>query len=47
MFNEKKIQRIINSKDKVRLVIALGYPKEDYSVKEKTRKAFEEHIYFV
>lgn len=47
VFNEKKIQEIIGSKDRVRLVIALGYPKADYSIREKTRKAFEENIYFL
>jgi hypothetical protein len=47
VFDEKKIQKIIGSKDRVRLVIALGYPNDNYVIKEKNRKAFDEHIYFV
>jgi len=47
VFNEKRIQEIIGSKDKVRLVIALGYPDKNYMIKEKDRKAFEDHVYFV
>ena len=47
VFDEKKIQKIIGSKDRVRLVIALGYPNDNYVIKEKNRKAFDDHIYFV
>ncbi len=47
MFNEKKIQALIHSKDRVRLIIALGYPNDNYAIREKNRKAFEDHIYFV
>ena len=47
VFNEKKIQEIIGLKDRVRLVIALGYPNDNYVIKEKNRKTFEEHIYFI
>lgn len=47
MFNEKKIQALIHSKDRVRLIIALGYPNDNYVIREKNRKAFEDHIYFV
>lgn len=47
VFNEKKIQEIIKSKDRVRLVIALGYPKDGYATREKHRKALEENVYVV
>ena len=47
MFNERKIQALIHSKDRVRLIIALGYPNDNYAIREKNRKAFEDHIYFV
>lgn len=47
MFNEKKIKNIIGSSDRVRLVIALGYPKESYKIKEKERKPFASHVHFL
>ena len=47
VFNEKKIQSLIGSKDRVRLIIALGYPNDNYVIREKNRKVFEDHIYFV
>lgn len=47
VFNEKKIQKIIGSNDRVKLVIALGYPAQKYTIKEKTRKPFEENIHFI
>lgn len=47
MFNEKKIHEIIGSKDRVRLVIALGYPKADYKIEEKKRKSFDNNVHFL
>lgn len=47
VFAEKKIQKIIGSSDRVRLVIAVGYPKGDYIVQEKKRKLFDSHIHFL
>ncbi|MGP1415589.1 MAG: nitroreductase family protein [Treponema sp.] len=47
VFNENKIQKIIGSNDRVKLVIALGYPAQKYTIKEKTRKPFEENIHFI
>ncbi|MGP1439527.1 MAG: nitroreductase family protein [Treponema sp.] len=47
VFNEEKIQKIIGSNDRVKLVIALGYPAQKYTIKEKTRKPFEENIHFI
>ena len=47
LFNEKKIKKIIGSSDRIRLVIAIGYPKDDYVLKEKKRKLFDSHIHFV
>jgi nitroreductase len=42
--DDKKIRKICNLKHPVRLVIALGYPKEGYELREKKRKAFEELV---
>jgi len=47
LFAEKKIKKIIGSSDRVRLVIAVGYPKDEYSIEEKKRKLFDSHIHFV
>jgi len=43
-FNEKKIQKLLNipKKRKVGLVITLGYPPEDYKMRQKIRKPVEE-----
>jgi nitroreductase len=42
--DDKKIRKICNLKHPVRLVIALGYPKEGYELREKKRKSFEELV---
>ncbi len=42
--DDKKIRKICNLKHSVRLVIALGYPKENYELREKKRKSFDELI---
>lgn len=47
VFNEKKLQNLICKKEKIRLVIAVGYPKEGYEIKEKTRKDFDSYIHFI
>jgi len=47
MFAENKIKKIIGSSDRVRLVIAVGYPSSDYAQKDKQRKLFDSHIHFV
>ena len=43
-FNEKKIQQLLNipKKRKIGLVIALGYPPEDYKLRKKNRKPEDE-----
>ncbi len=43
-FDEKKIQQLLKipEKRKVGLVITLGYPPEDYKLRQKIRKSFEE-----
>ena len=43
-FDEKKIQQLLNipEKRKVGLVITLGYPPEDYKLRQKIRKPVEE-----
>ena len=42
--DDKKIRKICNLKHPVRLVIALGYPKENYELRQKKRKDFSELI---
>ena len=42
--DDKKIRKICDLKHAVRLVIALGYPKENYELREKKRKDFSELI---
>ena len=42
--DDKKIRKICNLKHPVRLVIALGYPKENYELREKKRKSIEELV---
>jgi nitroreductase len=41
-FDNKKIQEAISTEDTVRLVIALGYPKEDKPPRDKKRKNSDE-----
>lgn len=42
--DDKKIRKICNLKHPVRLVIALGYPKENYELREKKRKTIDELV---
>lgn len=42
--DDKKIRKICDLKHPVRLVIALGYPKENYELREKKRKSFDEFV---
>jgi len=42
--DDKKIRKICDLKHAVRLVIALGYPKENYELREKKRKDFSELV---
>ncbi len=42
--DDKKIRKICDLKHAVRLVIALGYPKENYELREKKRKSFDELV---
>ena len=42
--DDKKIRKICDLKHPVRLVVALGYPKENYELREKKRKSFEELV---
>ena len=42
--DDKKIRKICDLKHPVRLVVALGYPKENYELREKKRKDFSELI---
>ena len=42
--DDKKIRKICNLNHPVRLAIALGYPKENYELREKKRKDFSELV---
>ena len=42
--DDKKIRKICDLKHAVRLVIALGYTKENYELREKKRKPFDELV---
>ena len=42
--DDKKIRKICDLKHPVRLVVALGYPKENYELREKKRTSFEELV---
>lgn len=42
--DDKKIRKICDLKHPVRLVIALGYPKENYELREKKRKSIDELV---
>lgn len=42
--DDKKIRKICDLKHPVRLVVALGYPKENYELREKKRKLFDELV---
>ncbi len=42
--DDKKIRKICDLKHPVRLVIALGYPKENYELRDKKRKSFDELV---
>ncbi|MBR2876177.1 MAG: nitroreductase family protein [Clostridia bacterium] len=42
--DDKKIRKICNLNHPVRLVIALGYPKENYELREKKRKSIDELV---
>lgn len=47
MFNEAALQQLINRKTRIRLVIAIGYPESGYTIHEKKRKNFDQHIHFL
>ncbi|UTC75850.1 nitroreductase family protein [Treponema sp. OMZ 792] len=47
VFDEKRIQKLIDRRKRIRLVIALGYPKEGYPLREKTRKDFDDNMHFL
>ncbi len=47
MFNEKMLQKLIGQKNRIKLVVAVGYPKEGYAIKEKQRKPFDDNVRFL
>lgn len=46
-FDEKKIQKLIGEKSRIRLIIALGYASETEKHRQKTRKDFNEVVTFI
>ncbi len=46
-FDEKQIQKLINTKSRIRLVIALGYAKQEDKLRNKVRKNFDEVVEFL
>lgn len=40
-FSEKKLQALLNTEHRIRLVIALGYPREGDSLRKKNRKPLD------
>lgn len=40
-FDEKKLQDVVGSKNRIRLVVALGYAVEGYPIRPKVRKSLE------
>ncbi len=47
IFDEKKLQNLIGRKSRVRLVLSIGYPDENYEPRKKIRKAFDENVHFI
>ncbi len=47
IFDEKKLQKLINRRTRVRLVLAIGYPKADCEVRARKRKTFDENVCFL
>ncbi len=43
-FDEKKLKQLFNIKNRIRLLIALGYSVEGYPLREKTRKSIDELV---
>lgn len=47
VFDEKKIQKIVNTKDRIRLIISLGYAADDDVLRPKKRKKLDEIASFM
>ena len=43
-FDEKKLKKLLNIKNRIRLIIALGYSAKGYPLREKIRKSKEELV---
>ncbi len=46
-FDEKKVQKLIGEKSRIRLIIALGYASETEKHRQKVRKDFEDVVTFI
>ena len=46
-FSQKQVQKVIDNKRKVHLVIALGYATENYPIRNKIRKPLEEIVTYI
>lgn len=44
MFDEKKVQTILETKDRIRLIVAMGHETEGYAQREKKRKTDDKLI---
>lgn len=45
--NDEQIRKVCGISGAARLVIALGYPKEGYEIRQKKRKGFDELVTFI
>ncbi len=46
-FDEKKLQNLLNCRDRIRLVIALGYAQADDPLRQKKRKDLNDLVYWL
>ncbi len=47
VFDEKKLQKLVDREDRIKVVIAVGYPRDSYKIMEKRRKEFDENVHFI
>ncbi len=47
LFDEKKVQEIINCDKRIRIILALGYPDSDIKTRDKKRKSKEDIISWI
>ncbi|MDO5716467.1 MAG: nitroreductase family protein [Tissierellia bacterium] len=47
LFKEKEVQEILGTKDKVCLIVAMGYPEDGYPLRTKKRRNLEEFVEYL